>query len=40
MRVIKIGLLVVVALVVVALATLRVTGMEPPYVDPGSEEFV
>ena len=39
MRAIKVGLLVV-ALLVVALVTLRVTGLEPQYVDPGSEEFV
>ena len=39
MRAVKIGLLVVAGLVV-ALVTLRVTGLEPPYVDPGSEEFV
>jgi hypothetical protein len=40
MRAIRIGLLAVAGLVVVALVTLRVTGLEPPYVDPGSEEFV
>lgn len=40
MRAIKIGLVVVVGVVVVALGALRVTGLEPPYVDPGSEEFV
>jgi hypothetical protein len=39
-KAIKIGLLVVGALVVVTLLTLRVTGLEPPYVDPGSEQFV
>ena len=39
-KALKIGLLVVGALVVVTLVTLRVTGLEPPYVDPGSEEFV
>ena len=39
-RALKVGLLVVGALVVVPLLTLRVTGLEPPYVDPGSEEFV
>ena len=38
-RAVKIGLLVVAGFVVV-LVTLRVTGLEPPYVDPGSEEFV
>jgi len=40
MRAIIIGLLIVAGLVVVALVTLRVTGLEPPYVDPSSEEFV
>jgi hypothetical protein len=40
MRAIKIGVLAVAGLVVVALVTLRVTGLEPPYVDPASEEFV
>lgn len=40
MRAIKIGVLVVAGLVVLALVTLRVTGLEPPYVDPSSEEFV
>ena len=39
-RALKVGLLVVGALVVVPLLTLRVTGLEPRYVDPGSEEFV
>lgn len=38
-RAVRIGLLVVAGLVV-ALVTLRVTGLEPPYVDPGSEVFV
>ena len=38
-RALKVGLLVVGALVVVPLLTLRVTGLEPPYVDPSSEEF-
>jgi hypothetical protein len=36
----KVGLLVVGALVVVPLLTLRVTGLEPDYVDPNSEAFV
>ena len=40
MKALKNGLLVVGALVVVTLLTLRATGLEPPYVDPGSEEFV
>jgi hypothetical protein len=35
----KLGLLVVGALVVVTLLTLRLTGLEPAYVDPSSEEF-
>ena len=39
-KALKIGLLVVGALVVVTLLTLRVTGLEPAYVDPSSEEFV
>ena len=39
-RALKVGLLVVGALVVVPLLTLRVTGLEPRYVDPSSEEFV
>jgi hypothetical protein len=39
-RGLKVGLLVVGALVVVPLLTLRVTGLEPRYVDPSSEEFV
>ena len=39
-RAVKVGLLVVGALVVVPLLTLRVTGLEPRYVDPSSEEFV
>ncbi len=40
MRALKIGLLVVGALVVVSLLTLRVTGLEPQYVDPSSAAFV
>ena len=39
MKGLKIGLLVVLAFVVVTLLTLRATGLEPPYVDPSSEEF-
>ncbi|NQV71282.1 MAG: hypothetical protein HQ498_14750 [Pseudohongiella sp.] len=39
MRALKIGLLVVVALVVISLLTLRVTGLEPQYIDPRSEAF-
>ena len=39
-RALKVGLLVVVVLVAVPLLTLRVTGLEPRYVDPSSEEFV
>jgi hypothetical protein len=38
-KALKIGLLAVGALVVVTLLTLRVKGLEPAYVDPGSEEF-
>ncbi len=38
-KALKTGLLVVGALVVVTLLTLRVTGLEPAYVDPSSEEF-
>jgi hypothetical protein len=38
-KALKIGLLVVGAVVVVTLLTLRVTGLEPAYVDPSSEEF-
>lgn len=40
MRALKLGLLAVVAILVVALATLRVTGLEPPWLDPNSEDFV
>ncbi len=36
----KIGVMAVVALVIVTLLTLRVTGLEPAYVDPNSEQFV
>ncbi len=39
MRALKIGLLAVVALVVISLLTLRVTGLEPQYIDPRSEAF-
>ena len=38
-KALKVGLLVIGALVVVPLVTLRVTGLEPRYVDPASEEF-
>ena len=38
-RALTVGLLAVGALVVGTLLTLRVTGLEPPYVDPSSEEF-
>lgn len=40
LRAIKIGSLGLIALVVLALLTLRVTGLEPRYIDPGSPEFV
>ena len=40
MRALKVGLLVVVALVAVSLLTLRVTGLEPRYVDPSTAAFV
>jgi hypothetical protein len=39
-RALKVGLLVVGALVVVPLLALRVTGLEPRYIDPSSDEFV
>ncbi len=39
MRRLKIGLLAVGALVVLTLITLRVTGLEPQYINPGSAEF-
>jgi len=39
-RALKVGLLIVGALVVVSLLTLRVVGLEPPYLDPRTEEFV
>ena len=35
MKQIKTGLLIVIALLVVTLVTLRVTGLEPRYIDPG-----
>ena len=38
-KALKVGLLVIGALVVVPLLTLRVTGLEPRYVAPASEEF-
>ena len=37
MKALKIGLLAIGTLVVVTLVTLRVTGLEPAYVDPTSE---
>ena len=40
MRSLKLGLLAVVGILVVALVTLRVTGLEPPWLDPNSEDFV
>ncbi len=40
MRTLKVGLLAVGALVVLSLLTLRVTGLEPRYIDPRSEAFV
>ena len=40
MRALKIGLLVVGAIVVVSLLTLRMTGLNPQYLDPSSEAFV
>ncbi len=38
-RLLKIGALLVVALVGLTLLTLRLTGFDPPYLDAGSEEF-
>ena len=38
-KVLKVGGSLLVALVVLTLVTLRLTGLEPPYVDPSSEEF-
>ena len=40
LRAIKIGSLVVISLVVLTLITLRVTGLEPRYIDPVSPAFV
>lgn len=40
MRTLKIGLLVVISLVAASLLTLRVTGLEPRYIDPASPAFV
>lgn len=40
MRTVKIGLLIVLSVVVLTLITLRVTGLEPRYVDPASPAFV
>lgn len=39
-RKLKIGALLIVALVMVTLLTLRVRGLDPPYLDAGSEEFI
>ena len=39
MRALKIALLVIGALVVITLLTLRVTGLEPQYIDPRSDAF-
>ena len=39
MRALKVGLMVVGTLVVVSLLTLRVTGLEPQYIDPSSPAF-
>lgn len=39
MRALKIGILAVAALLVLALITLRITGLEPYYIDPASPEF-
>jgi hypothetical protein len=38
-RALKIGVSLLVGIVVLALFTLRLTGLEPDYVDPSSEEF-
>ena len=40
MRAFKTGLIIVAALVLVSLLTLRVTGLEPRYIDPASQAFV
>ena len=40
MRAMKVGLLLVGAVVVVSLLTLRVIGLEPQYIDPRSDAFV
>ena len=40
MRALKVSLMVVGTLVVVSLLTLRVTGLEPQYIDPSSPAFV
>lgn len=39
MRALKVGLLIVGALIVLPLLILRVTGMDPQYIDPASEAF-
>ncbi len=38
-RTLKIGLLVVAALIILPLLVLRITGFEPPYLDPATDEF-
>jgi hypothetical protein len=38
-RAIKTGLLVIVALLILSLLTLRLVGLDPPYLDASSEEF-
>jgi len=38
-RILKIGVPLVVAFAALALLTLRLTGFDPPYLDPASEEF-
>lgn len=38
-RILKIGAPLIVALAGLTLLTLRLTGFDPPYLDPGSEEF-
>lgn len=40
MRKLKIGVLIVVSLLVLSLLTLRVTGLEPHYIDPATPAFV
>lgn len=38
-RALKIGLVVFAALLVLSILVLRIVGMDPPYIDPASEEF-